>query len=291
MKKLKSVAVILAAYNGTAFLEQQICSINNQVNVEVHIYLSVDLSSDGTDKLCAYLASENGNITILPYGDSFGGAAPNFFRLIRDVDFSGYDYVALADQDDIWLEDKLIMACTQIEKEDLAAYSSNVLAFWDDGRKKLINKAQPQRRYDYLFEAAGPGCSYVLRVEPLLKFKNLLVQNEDKIKKVALHDWLIYAFFRSKNYSWFIDPNYRLLYRQHDDNQVGVNKGWHAALKRIKLFHSGWYREQVMLISELVNFNDVDFNKQWQLLKNISQLRRRWQDRAILFVLVLVGLY
>lgn len=285
------VAILLAAYNGVSFIEQQLKSILRQKSVSVTIFISVDVSVDTTYDWCCDYAEHRTDIQVLPYGEKFGGAASNFFRLIKDVDFSGYDYVALADQDDIWLEDKLITACTHIKKNDLAAYSSNVLAFWNDGREQLVDKAQAQKKYDFLFEAAGPGCSYVLCVKPLLNFKGFLVQHQDKIRQVALHDWLIYAFFRSKGYSWFIDPKYQLLYRQHGDNQVGVNKGWHAALKRIKLFHSGWYREQVVLISELVNFNDINFNKRWQLLRNISQLRRRRQDRVILFILVLAGLY
>ncbi|MBL1320400.1 MAG: glycosyltransferase [Methylophaga sp.] len=288
---LPNVGVLLAAYNGVDFLDEQLESILKQKNVNITIFISVDLSSDNSYEWCCNYAEHYAQIRVLPYGERFGGAAPNFFRLIKDVDFSSFDYIALADQDDIWLEEKLITACTYIKKDDLAAYSSNVLAFWPDGREQLINKAQLQRQYDFLFEAAGPGCSYVFSSKQLLEFKEFLIQHADKIKQVALHDWLIYAFYRSKGFRWFIDPEYQLLYRQHDANQVGVNTGWSAIAKRLNLLRNGWYKKQVMLTSELVGYGHLQLGSRWAVLKVIHHSRRRWQDRIALFIFVLFWLY
>lgn len=228
---------------------------------------------------------------VLSYGERFGGAASNFYRLIRDVSFSDFDYVALADQDDIWLKDKLSSACNCLNENDLHAYSSNVMAFWDDGRKLLINKAQTQRKYDYLFEAAGPGCTYVFSAGPLKELKKHLISHWQLVNQITLHDWLIYAFFRARGYRWFIDKDYKMLYRQHYDNQVGINKGWKASLKRFLLLQNGWYKQQVVYISQFIEMENPIFNSRWIVLKNISQLRRKISDRIILFFIVLVGLY
>ena len=48
------------------------------------------------------------------------------------------DDIALADQDDIWKEDKLEKAIQKLE-QGFDGYSSNVQAFWEDGRKKTID--------------------------------------------------------------------------------------------------------------------------------------------------------
>lgn len=42
------VAVLLAAYNGMAWIEAQLDSILKQANVCVSVFISVDTSSDGT---------------------------------------------------------------------------------------------------------------------------------------------------------------------------------------------------------------------------------------------------
>jgi len=284
-------AVLLAAYNGMAFIEEQVQSILEQKNVSVILFISVDLSSDGTYEWCCDFADKDSRITVLPYGEKFGGAAPNFYRLIREVDFSDFDYAALSDQDDIWLEDKLFTAYSVLKENEWQAYSSNVMAFWDDGRELLIDKAQPQRKYDYLFEAAGPGCTYVFSVEILNHFKKHLISTWQLVEQITLHDWLIYAFFRANDYRWYIDKDYKMLYRQHYDNQVGINKGVVAARKRFKLLKNGWYRKQVINISLFLQKDATTFNSRWLLLKNINQLRRKLSDRIFLFFIALVGLY
>lgn len=45
---LPKVAVLLAAYNGMQWIKEQIDTVFNQQDVDVTIYISVDLSTDGT---------------------------------------------------------------------------------------------------------------------------------------------------------------------------------------------------------------------------------------------------
>ena len=166
---MDKICILLAAYNGENWINEQIDSILSQKNVEITIYISCDLSTDSTiDIIDSY---PKGKIIVMPYGQKFGAAAPNFYRLIKDVDFSSFDYIALSDQDDIWLDDKLISAIHKIKSENAVAYSSNVTAFWSNGTKKIINKAAQQREYDYLFESPGPGCSFVLQKDFAVEFQ------------------------------------------------------------------------------------------------------------------------
>lgn len=288
---MPSIAVLLSAYNGRTYIEEQLQSILKQKDVELRIFISVDISSDDSYQWCCNFADKHLHVSVLSYGQTFGGAAANFYRLIVDVDFSHYEYVAFADQDDIWLEDKLLTACTKLKKGGFAAYSSNVLAFWPDGRQLLINKSMTQRKFDYLFEAAGPGCTYVIRTDAMLIFKNLLQSKWPQAQKIGLHDWFIYAFIRARGLSWYIDPDYQLLYRQHTTNMVGIHKGLAASLKRLSLLTNGWCKQQVLLISDIIDEHSIDVSSRLHILCHINQLRRRVRDRGILFVIVLLGLY
>ncbi|MGR9045080.1 MAG: glycosyltransferase [Gammaproteobacteria bacterium] len=285
------IAVLLAAYNGMRWIAEQVESILNQKGVEIHLFISVDLSVDGTQEWCEALCQKDSRVVVLEDSGRLGSAAKNFFRLIKDVDFSGFDFVALADQDDIWLEDKLVTACTKIRRNHVDAYSSNVMAFWENGSKLLIDKAQSQRRFDYLFEAAGPGCTYVLRTRPLLGFKESVISQWSLANQIVLHDWLIYAYFRANGYDWLIDPGYKMLYRQHHENLVGINEGWKAGIKRLRLLTSGWYKRQVRCIADFVGAKAFDFGSRLDVIKNISHLRRRLRDRIALFLMAALGLY
>ena len=292
MSNSPSVAVLLAAYNGMEWIEEQVSSILSQKSISIEIFISVDLSNDKTHEWCQGLAGKNAHVKVLPYGEKFGGAAKNFFRLIRDVDFSCFDYVALSDQDDIWDSSKLHHAIRTIEQDSLDGYSSDVIAFWSNGREKLVKKSFPQKKFDYFFEAAGPGCTYVLKQQPTQKFKKFLIKNWENINCIESHDWLIYAFFRSRGMSWCIDSEPLMLYRQHESNQVGSNFGFLAYLKRIKMVKSGWYRSEVRKISEIISINDDAFNLDiWFLIKNFYQLRRQNRDTFILLLMILLGFF
>lgn len=293
---LPKVAVLLAAYNGISWIEEQLVSILNQRDVKVTIFISVDPSIDGTEQWCAEFEAKCSNIVLLPAMGPFNGAAKNFFRLLRDVDLSGYDYIAFSDQDDIWYPEKLSSAVRLLRSKKLDGYSSNVVALWPNGRRALVDKAQPQVKWDYIFEAAGPGCTYVLTPKLAAAFKIFIISHWDKIQTVALHDWCCYAFARSRNFRWFIDPLPRMDYRQHANNQVGVNIGWLSAIQRLKMIKQGWWLHQVGLIMDLTKSDLYKIRGSANAFSGISLLklafsahncRRRHRDR-IFFILVCI---
>jgi rhamnosyltransferase len=296
--KNPKIAVLLAAYNGARYIEEQLETILMQESVDIKIFISVDLSQDNTYDLCVEFSKLHGNIVTLPYGAQFGGAAENFFRLIRDVDFSEYDYISFADQDDIWSSTKLSHALFIMKKFGVDGYSSNVTAFWPDGRKFFVEKSQPQRQWDFLFEAAGPGCTYVMTRKLGSAVQDLVCRRWVYIQQVSLHDWFVYAFARANGYRWAIDAYSGMLYRQHGANQVGVNFGWRAFVSRAKKILSGWGLAQSLLIAELVGVEKDVFVERWSdrnkigllwLALRAGQCRRRTRDK-FLFALSCVAM-
>ncbi|WP_025113096.1 glycosyltransferase [Pseudomonas sp. H1h] len=286
------VAILLAAYNGMAWIEEQVASILCQQGVELNLFISIDPSTDGTEAWCADLAARHDCVTVLPAGDRYGGAACNFYRLVRDVDLTSFDFVGFSDQDDIWLPEKLKRATDILATGEYSAYSSNVTAFWSDGRTVVLNKAQPQVAWDHIFEAAGPGCTYVFSRALAQHLKQSMLANWHSLQGVTLHDWFCYAFARSHGYRWFIDPLPSMRYRQHEHNQVGANTGISNLIARYKTIHDGWWFDQVRLIVRLVGLDSDPFVRRWsklgrwQLLKlslSAASCRRRLRDKVLFF--------
>ncbi|MEL0613798.1 glycosyltransferase [Marinomonas arenicola] len=288
---LPNIAVLLAAYNGMEWIEEQVNSILAQKNVCVTIFISVDLSTDGTDIWANQLAKEIENVIFLEYGDRFGGAGANFYRLLRDVDLKGFDYVSFSDQDDIWLEGKLERACSFISDKSCDVYSSDVIAFWDNGKQKLIKKSYPQKKYDHFFEAAGPGCTYVFNSKSAAAFQSFIKIKKELVDDISLHDWLAYVFCRENGFVWFIDNQPMMLYRQHNNNQVGINEGFKAYKKRFSLIRSRWYRTQVEDIASLVSSSPIGVNCYYFRVLHAFQFRRRLRDRLLIFFIILLGIY
>ena len=84
---IPSVAVLLAAYNGEDWLNDQINSIIEQQDVKVKIFINLDKSNDTSLKIIKNLCQGNPNIIILTRNKVFGSAAKNFFDLILNVNF------------------------------------------------------------------------------------------------------------------------------------------------------------------------------------------------------------
>lgn len=285
------IAVLLAAYRGMRWIEKQIDSILCQEQVELHLYISVDFSDDGTEEWVRQKASSTANITLLPTGERFGSAGLNFYRLLRDVPLENYHATALADQDDIWFPDKLIRGWETIVN-GYDAYSSNVIAFWPDGKKKTLDKAQPQTEYDHFFEAAGPGCTYIMSCRVASSLQRFLYLEKDKVNSVFLHDWFIYAFCRNEGYQWYIDSNAGLYYRQHESNQIGANVNVAAYRKRVAMIRSGWYRDQIISLARILKPEMISkFNSRFFLVFNILKLRRHYRDRFYFLVMIVLGFY
>ena len=299
------VAVLMASYNGITWLPDQIKSILNQLNVDISLFISDDFSQDGSYRYLQQSAVSDSRIQLMPQTEKFGSAGNNFYRLIQDVNIANYDYVAFADQDDIWEQDKLIRHIKLMQEHGVDGVSSNVLAFWANGKKKIINKSQPQRELDFLFESAGPGCSFLMTPWLVNKVREQLIDKNSLAKDIVLHDWLTYAICRAHGHRWLIDSNPSVKYRQHDTNVLGANSGFKAKFSRLQKLRQGWYRNEVLKIAQICNriYPNIETEKLGSLLANknlfsqlkllayVTKARRSLLDRCLLALSIAVGIF
>ena len=134
--KKKKIAILLAAYNGEKFISEQLNSIFNQSYTPSKIFVSIDKSKDQTLKIVERYRSKHKNIEIVSKNIKFGSSYLNFINLLNLKNLKKYDFVALSDQDDIWLKNKIKYAINKLNKKKYDCYSSDVIAFWENGKKK-----------------------------------------------------------------------------------------------------------------------------------------------------------
>ncbi|NNU81990.1 glycosyltransferase [Halovulum dunhuangense] len=288
------VAVLMATHNGGAWVGAQLESILASEGVAVHVFVSDDNSTDRTLEVARHVCADR--MTLLP-ARRHGSAARNFFRLLLDVDWSDFDHVALADQDDIWRADKLHRAVGRIRAGGLDAYSSDITAFWPDGRRRYIRKSQPQRSRDHLFESGGPGNTFVLpRASADFLRRRLRATDPALLHRVDAHDWLIYAILREAGMTWGIDRFPGLDYRQHAVNVMGAATGIAALRKRLGMIRSGWYLDQVRLIADIAGARGgpvIDYvrdprpTRLWVPLVHFRSCRRRLPEALMLLLILL----
>lgn len=302
------VTVLLATYNGERWLTEQLDSIFAQVGVELSVVALDDASTDGTAALLAQRALIEPRLSVLPTHGSSGSAAGNFYRLLTTAPLDNADFIAFADQDDVWMPDKLARHAARAERDKLDGVSSNVTAFDADGRRTLVRKSFAQREFDFLLESPGPGCSFLISPRLAKLVRDLLTDPASRAHEADFHDWLIYAVCRGAGWSWHIDEVSSLDYRQHDSNTMGANTGGRAALSRFTLVRERWHRQQATIMCEiamsvapknsrpgLVNIHtDLvgrGIARRFSLLTHATQLRRRPRDRAIIGTLIALGIW
>jgi glycosyltransferase involved in cell wall biosynthesis len=97
------ISIALCTYNGSRFLEKQIISILNQTYKNIELIVVDDCSTDNTFEIIKQLSAKYPQIK--PYQNSRNlGFNKNFEKAIM---LSTGAYIAISDQDDIWLKDKL----------------------------------------------------------------------------------------------------------------------------------------------------------------------------------------
>lgn len=97
------VSVVVCTYNGENFLREQLDSLINQTYPLYEIIIQDDGSTDQTVQIALEYANRHDNI-IVRTNTHKQGINDNFFSAMRS---STGDFIAICDQDDIWVQDKI----------------------------------------------------------------------------------------------------------------------------------------------------------------------------------------
>lgn len=244
MESKPKVLVLLSTYNGSKYLKEQLDSIFNQKEVEVSVFASDDISKDDTVAILEeYSKTHNLKYRINERNKNF---TYNFLDLMFDCKDLPYDYFAFSDQDDFWLDDKLISGIKALKENEKHFYCSNLLVT-DDSLKNQTPmnkfKANDKKHSPYLLENICTGCTMI--------FDKNFMQKATKYypNGITLHDYWLFliAVFTD---GFFYDQTGHIYYRQHANNQIGSEK--EGAAQYYKNFkNSGRFRTQ--LFNELLN--------------------------------------
>lgn len=225
-----SVLVMMATYNGSKYLREQIDSVLGQVNVDVTLRICDDQSPDNTFEICQEYAAMDSRV-IATKNEKNLGVGWNFMQMVFDDESLGYDYYAFCDQDDIWLPDKLSRAVSQLSakaKDEPALYFSDVTDF--DGQNEWNELADfvPCENYPMTLLLANwaSGCTMVMNSQFFSLFRSYKPKTLPRI-----HDAWAHLVAR---YCATVVPDYEysgIKRRITGNNAVGVLKDHHKSIK------------------------------------------------------------
>ncbi|WP_057742789.1 glycosyltransferase [Liquorilactobacillus capillatus] len=186
---MKRILILLSTFNGQSVVKRQVESIIAQREVDAHILVRDDGSSDNTlDVLFDLRKKYRNKIEIIK--DANIGYRKSFFYLIQSA--QEYDYYGFSDQDDLWMDDKVISCIKLIENhKDKGPKLAHVGAISvDENLKKRLQqekrKPKPSSFKMAIATEYFQGCGMIWNKE-LMRIVRLYVPRDTRIT----HDYWV----------------------------------------------------------------------------------------------------
>ena len=300
--KEKKVAVVLSTYNGEKYVREQLDSILNQTYKNIEIVVRDDGSKDSTVEIIKEYQKKNKNIKLVT-GENLG-FIKSFFELLKIADA---DYYAYADQDDIWMENKIELAVNSLNELD-DSKPNMVFGNSDyyDENMNLIGPGEKHRVYSFnraLFECVGQGMTMTINS----KTRDLIVNNPPK--NCFFHDWWTYLICIGLGNVAYNDVT-TVKYRRMKTNATSEGQGYIKLLvwrlknllvkngfkdiKRLMINFKEIYQnelsEENRKTIELFSEEKYNFIKALKKAFYPKRLRRRWVDDLMLRAIFIFGI-
>ena len=215
------VSVAMATYNGEKYIKEQINSILKNLKQDDELVISDDGSKDNTIRIIQEYQKEDSRVKL--FEGPKKGVKQNFANAIEK---SNGEYIFLADQDDVWNDNKvkevlkvfeekgvtLVIHNCEIVNENLEKTDKTFFEFRNSGKGIIKN----------IWKNTYIGCCIAFRAS--MKDKILPIPND-----IEMHDQWIGIINEKYGKSYFLDECL-IKYRRHGDN---VSKMKHYGLGKM----------------------------------------------------------
>lgn len=297
---MATIDILLATYNGSRFLPDQLASLKAQTYSDWRLLVRDDGSSDSSLQIVQEWAAANGvALEIVRDGGAGLGAAASFGRLLAASDAP---YFACCDQDDVWLSTKLDVMLERVrEAERLAGPNVPVLAFSDLALVDVRLEPIGRTFWEMARIAPDSGPQSLVQAAQRNRVTGCASLGNAALRALALpipadarmHDaWL--AMVARAFGSLVAIPQQLVRYRLHGENSVGVEDLRSGAIVRGALGKPVRYLQRAIAIRDrgraqarifAATFADRLDPDDAELLSRFGQLQEQsWLQRRI-FVL------
>lgn len=235
------VAVLMAVKDGGATLDDQLASFAAQSHADWSLIVSDDGSRDDGLARVRRFSADSGRPAAILQGPR-QGFAQNFLHLLRAAGPT-VPFVALSDQDDVWLPGKLSRALERLSalpEGQPALYAGRTVicdATLRPLRRSLAFELPPSFE-NALVQSIGGGNTMVLNRAAL----DVVQATLHHARGIAAHDWWLYQIVTGAGGRVVYDTEPMVLYRQHGGNLIGANDTIFASAVRVAQVLKGRFR-------------------------------------------------
>lgn len=300
MNSAPEIEILLATYNGDRFLREQIDSIMAQDYGNWRVLARDDGSSDSTVSILEeYAGRFPDRFHVLPASTGTGHPKWNFLRLMQA---STAEYICFADQDDVWLPQKLTLTIQAMNRLK-ARYGKNrpLVAFTD---LRVVNEnlevmadslwklhALNPRQINHLARLIGQN---VVTGSTVMANRRLVELALRMPKEADMHDsWI--ALVASAFGAGEAVAAQTVLYRQHGDNLLGAIEIKNTSKIDAPRDNKEQQRRLDLMAQQargmLCTFGDELPNDKLHLLRNLLRCRQSSHRLVRIGIALRYGLY
>lgn len=250
----------MATYNGERYLTQQLDSLLGQSYCNWTLYIRDDGSTDKTIEIINAYRHKDERIELVDSGGIHLGAQDSFMKLLELVDS---EYYMFADQDDVWLADKIKLSLEkieQVEDEQLPSMVYTNIKVTDENLKVVADSYWRSIGYDHhcmegfvmqAYSGYVTGCTMLFN----RKAKQVSLPKQEYS---PMHDWWVACQVYKNNGKTSCIAEPQLLYRRHGNNVTGQlvtsQKGKSLYRRLCELVHHYHLLKSVGAVSDLVEY-------------------------------------
>lgn len=248
------ISIAMTTYNGSKYLCEQIDSVLEQTEKDFELIICDDCSSDNTLKILYAYMQKDSRIRVYKNEENLG-YVKNFEKAIS---LCKGEYIALADQDDIWFPEHLSILLKKIKIGNFSLVGGNALLVDSDnndlGCKLINNSTFPIERFCYESLLLHRN---IFQGSAILFEKQLLEKALPFPENVKFHDWwLALVASENKGVNYVDVPILR--YRQHNNNVSGKHEKDSIRNKILKFFKSEIKENgerNIIILEKFINFS------------------------------------
>lgn len=213
---MKLVSIAMTTYNGEQFLREQLDSIYSQTYTNIEVIVCDDCSSDATVDILREYEFKHGLKVVVNQKNL--GYAKNFEKAIS---LCSGTYIALCDQDDIWLPTKIEVLTREIVGYSMIYSDASLI----DDKSELIATSR-NKFYRICEYSRMPAKRFLLRnyiMGCTSMFRRDIIENKLEVPNYVPHDWWVAILaIKRDGIRYFNDV--LIQYRLHESQEKGIRK-------------------------------------------------------------------
>lgn len=208
------ISVILATHNGEKYLDLAIESVLNQSLIDIELLIGFNATTDNSKEIPTRYSDTR--IRVFDYGDN-KGKSKTLNNLLREC---RYDWIALQDDDDFWIQTKLEKQIEYISAYDVIGTHISYI----DKSGNIIGHPNLRSSHNEIRYLSMSGINQIANTSALFKKSDAIEIGGWKEGLDGIEDFDFWLRLMRKGKKFINIPEKLVLHRLHSDSKFNTKK-------------------------------------------------------------------